>query len=256
MRRTPSLKVAAEFEDEDDNSVLPGRDNVDGKQVARGLVFDDDGSGGNDDSDNDDSVSSVDSSSDEDDANTERDAEGLVVEPFDVDNHNARLGRSRSVHPNLRTETGSPLRKSSGEADPALRLGESGNGHGRALWRRQRPSPMSSFADGEKWLASATKLSSVGLRKRDIIHDDLFFVCFSEVCQTAIHTQLQHQRKRLGSDTSDAPRPCAPATVVPGADEREPQRERIQKLSATAWVPPHRRVRKVDFADGVPPSGT
>lgn len=309
LRRTPSLKVAAEFEEEDETAVLPGRDNVDEQQVARGLVFDDgDGSGGSDDSD----MSSVDSSSDEDDANTERDAGGLGVEPFDVDNHNARLGRSRSVHPNLQAETGSPIRKSSGEADHAVRFGESGNGNGRALWRRQRPSPMSTFAEGEKWLASATKLGSVGLRKRDIVHDDLFFVCFSEVCQTAIHTQLQHQRKRLASDTSNtfrcgdqvgsAPqqtrtrstphmtigtssssldaislrleedglegevhrgrgvgdtstRRAPPATVVGGADEIESERERRQKPSATAWVPPHRRVRKVGFADGVPPPG-
>ena len=194
--------------------------------------------------------------------------------------------------------------------------------HTWAVRRRQRPSPLSNFAEGEKWLASATKISSVGLRtvslrlclyryvssdsisvlvgKRDVIHDELFFVCFSEVCQTAIHTQLQLQRRRGGSDAPQrtrsrsaplisevAPLQGSESPLRPVHTDREKEeteresaqteREREEAQSAraqtqlargvvdeteeatapaaSAWVPPHRRARKVSFAGSAQPAG-
>lgn len=266
--RTPSLKVGAEFDDEDE--VLPSsEDNHGDTQVARGLVFDGDGSADNDDA----SESSIDSSSDDENLNSET-TKGLSVEPFDVDTQNSRLGRSRSVHFSLRAEADSPMRKSADEADSTKRTG-AGSAY-QTSWARQRRSPMSKFIEGEQWLASATKLSSVGLRKRDVIHDDLFFICFGEVCQTAIHSQLQLQRRqRAASDVSHKSGICGDSVSSSPQRTRSrsiPQTLELVPLQATtvtenttsgadgrstikAWVPPHRRARKVSFVDCTSPPG-
>ena len=159
------------------------------------------------------------------------------------------------------------------------------------------------FAPGsDSAYASLLTLSTVRAGKRDVIHDDLFFVCFGEVCQTAIHTHLQLQRRRRASDAThdsgrgDAPqrtRSCSaplisevmslqgaessllrPAHAVTQTEETQGERENAQTQmagsnadetaearapaihsAAGAWVPPHRRARKVGFADSARPDG-
>ena len=200
--------------------------------------------------------------------------EGLAVDPFDVNKQNSRLGRSRSVHFNLAVEAGSSMRKSADGAASAAGLG-AGSGY-QTSWIRHRRSPMSKFIEGEQWLASATKLSAVGLRQRDVIHDDLFFVCFGEVCQTAIHSQLQQQKRRratsdathesgvCGDRLSNAPqqtRSCStpqvlelvPLQATTVTENTAGGAKECPAPTATAWVPPHRRVRKVSFIDGTSP---
>ena len=259
LSRTPSLKVGVEFDEDEISS--RSKDNDRDVQVTRGLVFDDDSSSDDDDA----SVLSIDSSSSSDDSDSEK-TEGLAVETFDVDHQNSRLGRSRSVHFNLGT-AGSPMRKSADHGMHSATRSDLGSGYLRTSWMRQRRPPMSKFTDGEQWLASATKLSAAGLRKRDVIHDDLFFVCFGEVCQTAIHSQLQQQRRRRAcNDVSHAADRCGDrAGVAPQRTQSHstPQELKLMPLqdstggdenagerpasTATAWVPPHRRSRKVSF---------
>ena len=234
--RTPSLKVAAfddDVDDYDDASISNLNANSSSKEdtgkeqggVVRGLAFDGDSSA--DDGDDDDSsVSSIDSSSSDDDDDDGSELRLEEVKPFDVDKGSSsslRLGRSRSVHFDL-AASGTPSRQSresanggdDGEGSDSARAADA---RARRQRQQQRRSPLSAFAEGEMWLASSTRLSTVGLRKRDVIHDDLFYICFDEVCQTAIHKQMQRRRRGRAASTQ---------STFETDREKERERERQQ----------------------------
>lgn len=236
--RTPSLKVAAfddDVDDYDDASISNLNANSSSKEdtgkeqggVVRGLAFDGDSSA--DDGDDDDSsVSSIDSSSSDDDDDDGSELRLEEVKPFDVDKGSSsslRLGRSRSVHFDL-AASGTPSRQSresanggdDGEGSDSARAADARRAR-RQQRQQQRRSPLSAFAEGEMWLASSTRLSTVGLRKRDVIHDDLFYICFDEVCQTAIHKQMQRRRRGRAASTQ---------STFETDREKERERERQQ----------------------------